>query len=260
MSAVRRYYGSLQVSSVSPPTGPAAGGTPIRIDGGQLRFGSEYRCCLDPSQAISPGGTCGTVSMAGTLTADGGVLCTTPSVAGSGAYRLRVSLNGMQYSCAAQSRPAAPFASAPVVWLTCRPVLTHHSLAGRPRFEPYQSLAFWVVQANVHANLGALNPSVGPVGGGTTVNVEYSGEIQSPTLPDPLDQMNELFVETSAHANAGGVTFAPKCRFGAATVAATRASPTSFSCTAPTAAEANASIGAIGRSEPAAQHAYGRGT
>ena len=124
-----RYQAELQVSSVIPPIGPTDGGIALTITAGahRLSLGSAYRCCIvAEAQPCQPDGP--SVRFA-TYDAGADVLrCTSPPLFnGGGAYQLRISLNGAQFS-----------------------------------FEPFQTLGFWAIEPVTGIATQTVTPCVLP--------------------------------------------------------------------------------------------------
>ena len=205
------YHGTNLVSDVLPPTGPTDGRIHLNITGARLEGGSSYKCCVvAEAQPCDPVGT--SVTPARYDEADGQIVCMCPTLFnGAGAYQVRVSLNGQQFS-----------------------------------YEPYQTLGFWALEPDGAVDpqsslrTALVEPAAGPRLGGSAIGVSFD-EI---AFPPNLDNLNELFVERSDFANRGTLELglAPRCRFGDAVVAAVRANPESFTCSSPTAAQAGATL------------------
>ena len=95
---VFEYHGALRLSAVMPPTGPTSGGIRFNVTGARLGGGSDYRCCLvAEAQPCNPDGTSVTRAIYDATTDL--LVCSSPPVFnGGGAYQLRISLNGAQFS------------------------------------------------------------------------------------------------------------------------------------------------------------------
>jgi len=204
------YHGSLMLSTVLPVSGPTVGGIPLNVTGGRLRGGTAYRCCVVAEQAAcDPSGPSVTTATYNAILDQIQCKCP-PMFNGGGAYQLRISLNGAQFS-----------------------------------FEPYQTLGFWALEPDEETPLttNRIFPAAGPYLGGTSVGVFFSPIVFEPNTPDNLFGFDEMFAavgEGSAFANRATLMLKPRCKFGTAVVPAVLASPAKFECTAPTAIQAGA--------------------
>ena len=139
--------------------------------------------------------------------------CATPTLYNDGgAYQLRVSLNGQQFS-----------------------------------FEAGQTLGFWALEELGQLSTALMIPAAGPYLGGSNLQ-----EIRIPDpgiFPPSIEDIDELDRAVgAAFANREAIQLMPQCRFGEKVMPATRTSPNNYQCTAPSAEEAGASLDVAPRS------------
>ena len=234
--SVFTYHSALRLSLVMPPTGPTDGGVQLTLVGRGLHGGSAYMCCvvaeaqpctsgaanaqsLTAAVFIPPSSKNGSSAHAGTtpplaagyapyssvVDADDSIRCALPrTFNGGGAYQLRVSLNGQQFS-----------------------------------YEPYQTLGFWSIEPIDALTTDTVEPAAGPSLGGSSVGIALNDVLFQPNLQN----LDELFLaEGSGFPNRATLAFAPRCRFGDMLVAARLTSASRVECVAPSAEDAGAAL------------------